>query len=140
MSKTEAERAITQLEVTHKYVKKDILAALKQKECSPGTNSRLAYLKALQQLEIDFVDQITKMGVLPRNVASQTTTEYVFKAHVAKGGGVQTLAVDSKQQLLDITRAEEKEYKKGVANSAEDEAIRAQLEAEYGDRASVTKQ
>jgi hypothetical protein len=78
--------------------------------------------------------------VLPRNVASQTTTEYVFKAHVAKGGGVQTLAVDSKQQLLDITRAEEKEYKKGVANSPEDEAIRAQLEAEYGDSASVTKQ
>jgi len=136
MSKTEAEKAITQLEVTHRYVKRDIISALKSKECSPGTNSRLAYLKALQQLEIDYVEQITKMGVLPKNVASQTTTEYVFKAHVSKGGGVQTLAVDSKQQLLDISRAEEKEYKKGVADSPEDEAIRAQLEAEFGDRAA----
>jgi hypothetical protein len=59
-----------------------------------------------------------------------------FKAHVSKGGGVQTLAVDSKQQLLDITRDEEKEYKKGVADSPDDEAIRAQLEAEFGDHAT----
>ncbi len=134
LSKTDAEKAIKQLEVMHKYVKKDILDALKSKECSPGTNSRLAYLKALQQLEIDYVDQITKMGVLPKNVASQTTTEYVFKAHVGKGGSVQTTAVN-KQQLHDIERAEEKEYKKGMADSPEDEAIRAQFEAQYGDGA-----
>ena len=64
LSKTDAEKAIKQLEVMHKYVKKDILDALKSKECSPGTNSRLAYLKALQQLEIDYVDQITKTTAL----------------------------------------------------------------------------
>ena len=117
-------------------VKRDIFSALKEKECSPGTNSRLAYLKALQQLEIDFAEQMTKMGVLPKNIQAQTKTEYVFKAHVGKGGAVQTVAVDSKQQLLDITRAEEKEYKSGVANSPEDEAIRAELEAEFGDHAA----
>jgi hypothetical protein len=134
LSKTEAEKALTQLEVTHKYVKNDILAALKQKECSPGTNSRLAYLKALQQLEIDYVEQITKMGVLPKNVASQTTTSYMFKAHVGKGGGVQTLAVSAKQ-LSEMERTEDKECRKGSFESPEDEAIRAQLEAEFGDRA-----
>jgi hypothetical protein len=134
LSKTDAEKALTQLEVTHRYVKKDILTALKSKECSPGTNSRLAYLKALQQLEIDYVEQITKMGVLPKNVTSQTTTEYIFKAHVSKGGSVQTMPVNNKQ-LHEMERAEEKEYKKGVADSPEDEAIRAQFEAEYGDTA-----
>jgi hypothetical protein len=134
LSKTDAEKAIKQLEVMHKYVKKDILDALKSKECSPGTNSRLAYLKALQQLEIDYVEQITKMGVLPKNVASQTRTEYIFKAHVGKGGSVQTTLVN-KQQLHNIERAEEKEYKKGMADSPEDEAIRAQFEAQYGDGA-----
>jgi hypothetical protein len=136
MPKSDAQKAITQLEVTHKLVKKDILAALKQKECRPGTNSRLAYLRALQSLEIDFAEQMTKMGVLPKNVQAQTKTEYIFKARIGKGGGVQTTAVDSKQQLLDIARAEEKEYKAGVANSPEDEAIRAQLEAEFGDAAA----
>ena len=74
------------------------------------------------------------MGVLPKNVASQTTTEYKFKAHVGKGGSVQTMPVNNKQ-LRDMERAEEKEYSEGLADSPEDEAIRAQLEAEYGDGA-----
>jgi hypothetical protein len=135
LSKSDAEKAISQLQVMHRYVKKDILAALKSKECSPGTNSRLAYLKALQQLEIDYVDQITKMGVLPKNVTSQTTTEYIFKAHVSKGGTVQTMPVNNKQ-LQDMERAEKREYSKGIADSPEDEAIRAQFEAQYGDGAA----
>jgi hypothetical protein len=131
---SDAEKAIAKLDKTHKFVRLDILKALRGKECSPGTNSRLAYLKALQQLEIDYVEQITKMGVLPKNVASQTTTEYIFKAHVGKGGSVQTTPVNQKQ-LGDIERAEEKEYKKGIADSPEDEAIRARFEAQYGDGA-----
>ena len=69
-----AEKAIAKLEKAHKFVRLDILKALRAKECSPGTNSRLAYLKALQQLEIDYVEQVTKMGVLPKNVQAQTTT------------------------------------------------------------------
>ena len=58
------------------------------------------------------------MGVLPKNVASQTTTEYKFKAHVGKGGSVQTMPVNNKQ-LRDMERAEDKEYKEGVADSPE---------------------
>jgi hypothetical protein len=87
---SDAEKAIAKLNKTHKFVRLDILKALRGQECSPGTNSRLAYLKALQQLEIEYVEQITKMGVLPKNVASQTTTQYIFKAHVGQGGSVQT--------------------------------------------------
>ena len=74
------------------------------------------------------MEQITKMGVLPKNVASQTTTQYLFKAHVGQGGSVQTTPAN-KQQLTDIERAEAKEYKKGMGDSPEDEAIRAQFEA-----------
>lgn len=128
LTKSEAEKAIVQLTVTHRYVKRDIMSALKLKECRPGTNARLAYLKALQQLEIDFVDQLTKMGTLPKNVAAQTTTAYVFKAHVSKSGAVQTVPITSKQ-LSEMEHAEGKEYRKGVFESPEDEAIRAQLEA-----------
>ena len=134
MSKTDAEKAIVQLQVTHKIVKKDILTALKQKECRPGTNSRLAYLRALQSLEIDFVENMVKLGALPKNIAAQTTTSYQFKAHVSKGGGVQTVAVSDKQ-LSEIERTEGEEYRKGVFESPEDEALRAQLQAEFGDAA-----
>jgi hypothetical protein len=58
--------------------------------------------------------------------ASRTTTEYKFKAHVGKGGSVQIMPVNDKQ-LHEIERAEEKEYKKGVADSPEDEVIRAHV-------------
>jgi hypothetical protein len=59
--------------------------------------------------------------------ASQTTTEYKFKAHVGKGGSVQTMPVNDKQ-LHEIKRAEDQEYKKGVlADSPEDEAIHAHV-------------
>ena len=131
---SDAEKAIAKLDKTHKFVRLDILKALRGKECCPGTNSRLAYLKALQQLEIDYVQQMTEMGVLPKNATSQTTTEYIFKAVVGKGGSVRTTSVNTKQ-LHDIERAEEKEYKKGMADSPEDEAIRAQFETQYGDGA-----
>jgi hypothetical protein len=134
LTKSDADKAIANLIITHRYVKRDILAALKAKECSPGTNSRLAYLKALQQLEIDFAEQMTKMGVLPKNVQAQTKTSYVFKAHVSKGGTVQTLAVSDKQ-LSELEKSEEKEFRQGSADSTEDDAIREELEREFGSSA-----
>ena len=130
-----AAKAIAKLEKTHKFVRLDILKALRAKECSPGTNSRLAYLKALQQLEIDYVDQITKMGVLPKNVQAQTTTQYVFKAHVTSGGSVNTVPVSSAAEVRELERIESKETKKGYFVSEEDEAIRAELEAQFGGEA-----
>jgi|SRR5271166_2885668 len=133
---SDAEKAIAKLDKAHKFVRLDILKALRGKECSPGTNSRLAYLKALQQLEIDYVEQITKMGVLPKNVQAETTTNYVFKAHVAKSGNVTTVAVSSPAEMQELERAEIREMKKGYFASEEDEAIRARFEAEFGDRAT----
>lgn len=130
-----AAKAIAKLEKTHKFVRLDILKALRGKECSPGTNSRLAYLKALQQLEIDYVDQITKMGVLPKNVQAQTTTQYVFKAHLGSGGNVSTVPVSTLAEVRELERIESKEMKKGYFMSEEDEAIRAELEAEFGGEA-----
>ena len=38
-----------------------------------------------------------------------------------------------------MERAEDKEYRKGMFDSPEDEAIRAQLEAEFGDHAAQPK-
>jgi hypothetical protein len=135
LTKSDADKAIANLRATHSYVKRDILTALRSKECKAGTNARLAYLKALQQLEIDYVDQVTKMGLLPKNVQAQTKTAYKFKAVVGHGGTVQTLAVSDKQ-LDDLEKAEAKETRKGVAEEPEDEEIRAQLEAQYGSSAT----
>ncbi|HXM13047.1 MAG TPA: hypothetical protein VN946_24060 [Terriglobales bacterium] len=135
LTKSDADKAITQLIITHRYVRRDLLSALKSKECRPGTNARLAYLKRLEESEIEFAKQMTAMGVLPKNVQASTKTSYVFKAHVSKGGTVQTLAVTEKQ-LADLENSEAKEIRKGAAESPEDEEIRKQLEAEFGSSAT----
>jgi hypothetical protein len=136
LTKSDADRAVAAIIVTHRFIKKDILAALRTDACKPGTNARLSHLKALQDLEIDFQKQMTAMGVLPKNVTSQTNTQYVFKAHVSKGGSVQTLAVSPKQ-LAELEKSEAKEFNKGAADTPDDDIIREQLEAEYGSSATA---
>ena len=135
LTKSPADRAVTNLIVCHRYVKKDIMDALKSKECRVGTSARLAYLKRLEESEAAFTKQMIELGVLPKNVSAQTTTSYLFKAHVGHGGAVQTSVV-SKQQLAELYKSEATEVRKGVAESPEDEQIREQLESEFG--SSVT--
>jgi hypothetical protein len=88
----------------------------------------LSFVRNHTQLRSETGDQVTK------NVASQTTTEYIFKAHVGKSGAVQTTSINTRE-LHDIERAPAKQCTKGMADSPADEAIRAQFEAQYGDKA-----
>jgi hypothetical protein len=136
-TKSDADRAITALIVAHRFVKKDILSALRSERCAVGTNARLAYLKRLEDSEIAFAEVMTKMGVLPKNAKAESANQFVYKAVVSKGGSVQTLAVTNKQQLADLEKAEAREFNKGAADTPEDDAIREQLEAEFGSSATA---
>jgi hypothetical protein len=129
---SEAEKLMRDLDAGYKHNRKMIEKSME--ECGKGTNTYLAHVKALDAQLLEYARFRREIGMLPKSVASQTTTEYIFKATVGKGGSVQTTAVNAKQ-LQDIEHAEEKEYKKGMADSPEDEAIRAQFEAQYGDGA-----
>jgi hypothetical protein len=129
---SEAEKLMRDLDAGYKHNRKMIEKSME--ECGKGTNTYLAHVKALDAQLLEYARFRREIGMLPKSVAAQTTTEYVFKAHVGKGGSVQTTAVNTKQ-LHDIELAEAKECKKGMADSPEDEAIRAQFEAQYGDGA-----
>jgi hypothetical protein len=135
LTKSPADKAITSLIVCHRYVKKDIMDALKSKECRPGTNARLAYLKRLEESEAAFTKQMIELGVLPKNVSAETTSSYVFKTVTSKGGGMQTISV-SEKQLSELEKSEATQIRIGAAESPEDEQIRTQLENEFG--SSVT--
>ena len=56
----------------------------------------------------------------------------MFKVHVSSGGNVTTVLVSTLAQVRELDRIESKEMKKGYYMSEEDEAIRAELEAEFG--------
>lgn len=127
VQKNDAEKALANLIATHRYVKRDILKCIRDKECRSGTGARLNYLKALQDLEIDFLKQITAMGYIPKNAKAESRTEFVYKAIVGHGGLVSTVPVNGKE----LTEAKEIE----LPYVPEDEAIRENLEREFGSSA-----
>jgi len=127
--KNDAEKALANLIATHRYVKRDILNCIREKECRSGTGARLNYLKALQELEIDFLKQITAMGYIPKNEKAESRNEFIYKAIVGYGGRVSTVPVNEKE----LSKMEAKEI--DLPYVPEDEAIREELEREFGSSA-----
>jgi len=130
--KNDAEKALANLIATHRYVKRDILKCIREKECRSGTGARLNYLKALQELEIDFLKQITAMGYIPKNAKAESRTEFIYKAIVGHGGLVSTVPVNGKE-LTEMSKKKVKGIE--LPYAPEDEAIREALEREFGSSA-----
>jgi hypothetical protein len=125
----ESEKLLRDLDANYKSTRKMLLKSLEN--CNLGTGSYLQHLKALDDQFLKYAEFRRDIGILPKNVASQTVTEYKFRAVTGKGGSVRTVPVHSKQQALELDRAEEKEIKKDIFDSPEDEAIRKQFEEEF---------
>ena len=132
VQKNDAEKALANLIATHRYVKRDILNCIREKECRSGTGARLNYLKALQELEIDFLKQITAMGYIPKNAKAESRNEFIYKAIVGHGGHVSTVPVNDKE-LTEMSKKEAREIE--LPYVPEDEAIREELEREFGSSA-----
>jgi hypothetical protein len=130
--KTDGEKAIAAFVQTHRYARKEILSALRSDACKPGTNARLLYLKRLEESEIDFAKQMVALGAIPKNAHAQSRTEFIYKAIVGNGGQVSTVPVDEKQ-LKELDKKEAKTVE--LPYCAEDEAIRENLEREFGSSA-----
>jgi uncharacterized phage protein gp47/JayE len=105
------------------------------KKCSVGTNSYLSHVKALDKQLLEYAAFRREIGVLPKNVRAETATEFIFKAHVSKGGNVSTVPVSTLAQMQELERSEAREAKIGYADSSEDDAIRARFEEQFADSA-----
>jgi hypothetical protein len=127
---SEAEKLMRDLDAGYKHNRKMIEKSME--ECGKGTNTYLAHVKALDAQLLEYARFRREIGMLPKSVAAQTTTQYIFKAHVAKSGNVTTVPVSSAAEMQELERSEEKEMKEGYYKSEEDEAIRARFEAEFG--------
>jgi hypothetical protein len=123
---------VSDLRRAFENIKNDL--AKSTKKCEMGTNTWLAHKKFEWELEQGIVARLQDLGVLPKNLGNLTKTEFIFKAHVAKGGGVNTVPVESQEELKTI---EAQEYKllPGAHESDEDKAIRSQFEAQFADTA-----
>ncbi len=126
---TDADKLIRDLNAGFKANRKLLEQSLAQ--CSPGTNSYLAHIKALDDQFLKYSEFRREIGVLPKNVGTITEKEFIFKAHASKGGAVNTTRISTPAQMQEIERAEAKEIKKGQYLSAEDEAIRAGFDEQF---------
>lgn len=100
------------------------------KKCTEGTAVMLAHIKAAWELETEYLEAMQGLGVLPKNLGNLTKTEYIFKAHVSKGGGVSTSVVLNNDDLKTIEAREVKSLE-AAHETPEDAAIRAQFDAEF---------
>ncbi len=100
------------------------------KKCTEGTAVMLAHIKAAWDLEKEYLEAMQGLGVLPKNLGNLTKTEYIFKAHVSKGGGVNTTVVKDNKDLKTI-EAREVKYLEAAHETPEDAAIRAQFDEEF---------
>lgn len=103
-------------------------------KCSYGSNAKLAHLKFEQEATFRIVEVLQSLGVYPKNLGSLTKTEFIFKAHVAKGGGVNTIPVQTRSELKTIEAAEYKQLP-GAFESDDDKALRAQFETQFSETA-----
>jgi hypothetical protein len=67
------------------------------KETTNGTSNKLKHLQAKIDYKLKIIAALQSLGLLPRDLGNMTRTEFIFKATVAKGGGVTTAPVTAAQ-------------------------------------------
>jgi len=119
---------INDIRRTYETVSLELQKSLKK--CADGTMTKLNHLKTQMEFQSKYVEALQSLGFLPKNLGNLTKTQFIFKAHVAKGGGVNTTVVNSTDDLK-VIEAEEFKQLPAATESEEDRIIRASLEAEF---------
>jgi hypothetical protein len=100
---------------------------LSTKETTAGTSNRLKHLTTAMEMRFKLIDSLQSLGLLPKNLGNSTKTEFVFRAHADKNGGINTTPVKRE----DLNELNAKEVSHVPVETAEDREIVAALEAEY---------
>jgi hypothetical protein len=122
MKLSEETKRIKRMRKSYNDARKQMKAALAI--CSVGSNTHLAHIKALAELDTKERAEEIALGLSPANLGAMVTTEFVYVAHVQAMPANRTeLAQLLKKQ---ITKAVD-----GLHYDDADEAIREQLQSEF---------
>lgn len=128
LSNDDISLVINDIRRTYETVSTELAKSLKA--CANGTMTKLNHLKTQMEFQQKYVESLQSLGFLPKNLGNLTKTEFIFKAHVAKGGGVNTVVVSDMNALKTI-EAEEFKQLPAATESQEDVDVRAALENEF---------
>lgn len=131
ISKEDVGLVIGDIRRTYERFIADIQKVLADKNlCPPGTKVYLDYHKALVDYQLKIVEALQSLGHYPKNIGTMQQNKFVFVSKVAKDGSVTTEAVDptKKHKVIEAQRQPAL-----AAPDPEDEALRKQLEEEFGE-------
>lgn len=118
----EHQKQIQNMRSSYRKARKQLNASLKV--CSLGTNSYLANVKAIAELDAKEREEEIRMGLQPANVGTLTKAEFLYIAHtsVMPANRAEAEALVRNQMLKDVPK---------LHYSDEDEAIRKQLDEQF---------
>jgi hypothetical protein len=122
MKLSEEAKRIKRMRKSYNDARKQMKAALAI--CSVGSNTHLAHIKALAELDTKERAEEIALGLSPANLGAMVTTEFIYVAHVQ---GMPANRAELAQLLTkQITKAVD-----GLHYDDADEAIREQLQSEF---------
>jgi hypothetical protein len=122
MTLTDEAKRVKKLHKSYNDARKQIKAAMEP--CSPGTNTHLAHIKALSELDSREREEEIALGLMPANLGAMVTTEFIYIAHV------QAMPAN-RAELAQLLTKQTTKAVDGLHYDDADEAIREQLKQEY---------
>jgi hypothetical protein len=119
---TDEAKRVKKLHKSYNDARKQIKAAMEQ--CSPGTNTHLAHIKALSELDSRERAEEIALGLTPANLGAMVTTEFIYVAHV------QAMPAN-RAELEKLLGRQMVKASDGLHYDDADEAIREQLQSEF---------
>ena len=122
MTLTDEQRRIRRMRKSYNDARKQVKKAMA--ECSAGTNTHLAHIKALAEIDANERAEEIALGLSPANLGAVTRTEFLY---VAFANSVPT----TREELAKVLGTQLAKACEGLAISDEDAATRQKLEEDY---------
>jgi hypothetical protein len=130
-SELEQQSALTKLESAYRFVNKQLIKSAK--ECSDGTNVGLRHTKIIRDLATKHLENRQSLGAIPQDIAAATAEDGIhYVTYRDSDDTLKTVIVQSVEELLNVLVGQQAEQGDGRYTSDEDNAIRAQFDAEFG--------
>jgi hypothetical protein len=119
---TDEAKRVKKLHKSYNDTRKRMKAALAI--CSPGSNTHLAHIKALSELDSREREEEIALGLTPANLGALVTTAFLYVAHCPT-------VPANRAELEELLGNRMVKASDGVHYEEADEAIREQLQSEF---------
>lgn len=123
--------ALKKLESAYRFVNKQLIESAKA--CSDGTNVGLRHTKLIRDLATKHLENRQSVGAIPQDIAAATATEGIrYVTYRGSDGTLRSVKVHSDEELRNALAEQQEAQGNGGYTSDEDNAIRKDLDEQFG--------